>query len=251
MPAISELVCRLTVLAQCIRVLFKVERLAVMHFFDFPSLLRRLERYRGPVEIHVTVHLDNTEEEKVRFEMACKAQNGKCIWIELEDGQVKNQPMYGRRLPSSAPHQQAAEIYKLVEALSLEFSLMRIKVEASPHNEGIPQTNEAASTEPEDCYFEHHLALHLLPSVNVIELKKLAVSYDGYLSRNAFKSVTAAGEHIRFITQRFHNIGQPEADAKLDRLVGYLREVSIPIVDIEREYNIFDSNLDIDRGWIV
>ena len=132
-----------------------------MEHFDYPLLHDRIAHYSGPVEVHVTAHLENTPSAKSRFQMACLALGGKSIWIELEEGETINQPMFGLRLNTS-PKEQVDKIRDIVESLTQDFSIKRIKVEAGPDNENVPQTAAAARDEPDDCYFEHHVALSLI-----------------------------------------------------------------------------------------
>lgn len=222
-----------------------------MPLFDVYALLKRLDYYQGPIELHITVVLDNTESERERFNSACKAQNGKSIWIELEDGQTKNQPMYGIRFARSTPRQQTDRISQLVTAFAADFSIIRVKVEAHPNNDNIPQSDSATANEPADCYFEHHLALELSPTADLEKLKGDLAAYDGYLSRNRFKTLNKNGLEVRFVTQRYHRLGRPNAEAKLNRLIEYLKSINLAIVDIEQEYNVFDSNLPLDTGWMI
>ncbi|MEP3890327.1 MAG: hypothetical protein ABJN69_07650 [Hellea sp.] len=217
--------------------------------FDSTLLMHRLAHYSGPAELHLTVELGNGAVEKSRFKEACRAQNGKSIWIELDKGHCINQPMFGVRMSSSA-QEQADEIQMLVSEFSKGFLIRRIKVEAGPNNKNIPQSSLAALNEPADCYFEHHVALGLKADVDLEHLKSELALYHGYLSRNAFKTAPQSREQIRFVTQRFSKMSQMDADAKLGKLINYARQERLSIIDTEREYNIFDSNLHLDRGWM-
>jgi len=211
--------------------------------------MNRLTHYSGPAEVHITVSLENTSIEKARFQKACQQQNGKSIWIELESGETINQPMYGARLFTSA-QEQADEIKRLVDSFAQDFQVRRVKVEAGPHNQNIPQSSRDALDAPDDCYFEHHVALGLMPNTDLDKLKSDLKNYHGYLSKNAFKTTPESGKQIRFVTQRFSNIGQPQANIELEKLTTFATRQSINVIQIEREYNIFDSNLHLDQGWM-
>lgn len=220
-----------------------------MAYFDYTVLMHRLAHYSGPVELHITVQLENKPSEKARFKAACQAKDGKFIWIELEDGHSINQPMFGTRM-SLSPQEQADRIKTLVDSFAQDFSVKRVKVEAGPHNKNIPQSVQAAKNEPADCYFEHHLALELKADTNFGQLKSNLATYQGYLSRNAFKTVQKSGDQIRFVTQRFSKLSQEQADAELEKLIAYAKRSQFNIISVEREYNIFDSNLHLDQGWM-
>jgi hypothetical protein len=60
----------------------------------------------------------------------------------------------------------------------------------------------------------------------------------------------AGGRHERFVTQRCHGCGRPEARRRLDALVGELTAVGFAIAEIEHEYVVLDSNPAVDAGWI-
>lgn len=220
-----------------------------MTFFDDQLLLKRLAHYSGPAEVHITVSLENTSGDKARFQRACQQHNGKSIWIELESGETVNQPMYGARLFTSA-QEQADEIKMLVCSFAQDFHVRRVKVEAGPHNQNIPQSSQDALDAPDDCYFEHHVALRLNSIEDLDKLKSDLKGYHGYLSKNAFKTTPESGEHIRFVTQRFSNIGQQQANIELEKLTTFVKQQEINVRRVEREYNIFDSNLHLDQGWM-
>ena len=217
---------------------------------DYKLLLERLKRYSGPIEIHITVKLENTESAKRGFLDACKSNQGKAIWIELDKGETINQPMYGVRLNSTA-EEYIKRIESLVDVFNQNFLVNRVKIEAGPKNMNIPKSSDEAKDEPIDCYFEHHVELRLDVGADLEKLKSDLSRYSGYVSRNAFKIETETGTHTRFVTQRFLNLGDGEADDKLAELISYVEDENIEIASVEREYNIFDSNFNLDNGWML
>lgn len=217
--------------------------------FDTQLLNTRLRHYVGPVEFHVTVSLDNTPTQMARFREACRELDGKCVWIELDEGETTNQPMYGNRLFSD-PTEQSEKICEVVERLVEKFSVTRVKVEAGPNNNNIPQSEAEAKREPADCYFEHHVALLFEAGTSVAALGKQFAPFSGHLSKNAFKTLSETEEQIRFVTQRFRDIGQTVADERLNELLKFVEHQGYEVIDCEREYNIFDSNLHLDEGWM-
>jgi len=203
-----------------------------MIHIDDKLLLERLRHYAGPIEFHLTTAL-----------------NAKSIWIELAAGETVNQPMLGMRIDDDA-EKQRDKIQHAVNAIGKDFDVVRIKVEAAPSNKNLPQSNASASDAPSDCYFEHHVALQITPTTNLEELRESVAKFHGHLSRNAFKEKTEASNESRFVTQRFHRMGQNEADDKLDELLAFLKSEGFDTHGVEREYNIFDSALYLDEGWM-
>ncbi|HEY0700568.1 MAG TPA: hypothetical protein VGD43_22525, partial [Micromonospora sp.] len=56
--------------------------------------------------------------------------------------------------------------------------------------------------------------------------------------------------HERFVTQRCHDAGQPQARLRLAALVDELTAAGYPPVEVEEEFVVFDSNPALDHGWI-
>ena len=71
--------------------------------------------------------------------------------------------------------------------------------------------------------------------------------HTAHVSRNA-RRIRADGQAEWFVTQRSRGVGGQDAARQptelLDRLDGY------PILSVEREFVIYDSNESIDEGWI-
>ena len=66
--------------------------------------------------------------------------------------------------------------------------------------------------------------------------------------RNAFKKFEQL-EH-RFVTFRLYQIGQRRAYAHVDEFVEKLHAANLKVVQVQREYALYDSNTDFDKGWI-
>lgn len=80
--------------------------------------------------------------------------------------------------------------------------MVRIKVEAAPWNDGVPERDADAV---EGRYFEHHVKL-LLPDAaagTLVSLTRLLEPHQARLSRNARRQ-RDDGRHERFATQRCH-----------------------------------------------
>jgi hypothetical protein len=122
----------------------------------------------------------------------------------------------------------------------------RVKIEAAPWNQGVPEQDSDAVDER---YFEHHVKL-LLPDATagtLVALARLLQPHQARLSTNARRQ-RADGRHERFVTQRCHRAGRITAKARLERLLAALSEHEI--LEVEEEYVVLDSNLELDRGWL-
>lgn len=212
--------------------------------------------YFGELETHVTVRLsDPAEVEKLRAWGA--ARGLKCVHIVLDAGRTPSQPMLTRRRRGQASEERAwAE--ELACALASEgFQATRIKVEAAPWCAGVPQSDaEAVADRPPEACFEHHLKLLLEPEAELGPLENLTRSRGAHLSRNALKT-RSDGRTERFVTQRCYAVGRPAAARRLAELQAELEALFAAdpsrdrrILDVEEEYVVYDSRLDLDSGWL-
>lgn len=68
------------------------------------------------------------------------------------------------------------------------------------------------------------------------------------MSRNAFKKFDDH-EH-RFVTMRLYGIGQKTAYGKIDAFVEEAFKEGLKVVQVQREYAVWDTNVEFDKGWI-
>ncbi|MDA9003882.1 hypothetical protein N9J26_00155, partial [bacterium] len=115
------------------------------------------------------------------------------------------------------------------------------------NNQGIPSSDDAAASLPNTCYFEHHVRMNLSLSTDMHSLRLSLNTFDAHLSNNAFFKSTMYQQH--FATQRFRRIGEPHANEKLEPLLRFLSDKGIDVDKVIREFNVFDSNVDMDAGW--
>ncbi|MEV2274529.1 nucleotidyl transferase AbiEii/AbiGii toxin family protein [Nocardiopsis sp. NPDC049922] len=219
--------------------------------------------FPGDFETHLT--LDARTPERVEEAAAWARDNAlKFTHIELDRGASASQPMVtyqGHGMLSQELRIAEGWTERLAEA---GFEVTRTKIEASPFSVGVPRTREEARTLPAHCYFEHHLKLLLAPEADLDALSRLVEPHLARLSRNA-RRVREDGYQERFVTQRCSRVGLPTALTLLDRLKKALHEKglgwargawltgSAPVpgmVDVEHEFVVYDSALDLDTGWM-
>ena len=72
------------------------------------------------------------------------------------------------------------------------------------------------------------------------------------LSPNRFPSqrVTLRYVEERFVTLRAYGVGQREAESMFRALEDAVRKLGVPVSNRLREYTVFDSNVDLDSGWL-
>jgi len=204
--------------------------------------------FTGEFETHLTVCPDGSERIDTLRQWGLD-QGLKCVHIVLDRGETASQPMLTRRGKGTLSSELITSA-QLRQALRREgFMVTRVKIEVPPWSQDVPQSRLDAPQHPSDRYFEHHLKLLLDPDADTAPLSALAEQYAARLSRNALKQ-REDGYQERFITQRCWSVGRVEARLRLDALVSALMPLGYPLLDIEEEFVVYDSNLAVDAGWL-
>ncbi|MGW0662792.1 hypothetical protein [Streptodolium elevatio] len=204
--------------------------------------------FTGDFETHVTVSAAGPATDTRLREWA--ARNGaKYTRILLDAGRVPDQPMLTLRGRGTLTTQRAAVAAHTADLRRAGFDVVRVKIEAAPSNQGVPRTSGEAKTLPPDCYFEHHVKLVLTTHADIGQVTAIAVRHSARVSRNARRLRPDAGGHERFVTQRCHGVGRPEAHSRLRLLRDALAEAGLQVVEIEQEFVVHDDNPAVDAGW--
>jgi hypothetical protein len=201
----------------------------------------------GVFESHVTVRC--TVEQLPRLAQWSRAAGVKMTHIVLARGREQSQPML--TLTGEGPlAAQYATAYRLVGDLrDVGFDPVRVKIEAAPWVDWIPQDDAEAQEQGPARYFEHHVKLLLSPEESLERLADLVSPYGAHVSWNARRTADE-GRQERFVTQRCYVCGLPQAAERLTALLTALRGDGREILTIEQEYVVHDSNTAIDDGWI-
>ncbi|RYX81890.1 hypothetical protein EON83_21860 [bacterium] len=202
--------------------------------------------FEGEFETHITLALAGQEEFEALSQWS-EQRALKCTHIVLERGVTASQPML--TLESEGTLEST-----LLQAKSLQrdcendgFRVCRIKLEVAPWNPGVPATR--AEAHPQERYFEHHIKLLLPNGSDLLSLAQRVGPHGAHLSRNA-RRTRDDGQHERFVTQRCYCVGRQEAREAFEALMRDIRALSIPVVETEEEYVVYDSNFALDAGWL-
>ncbi|MBC7805528.1 MAG: hypothetical protein H7145_05200 [Akkermansiaceae bacterium] len=202
--------------------------------------------FEGDLEIHLTVREPDPTRGEALQSLA-SVRGWKYLHIILARGDTPSQPMLTRHVHGdleSACH-EASEATRAFE--SAGFPVTRVKIEAAPWNEGVPQSDAEAQTVSR--HFEHHIKLLLPPDAVTTALTFVAQRHEAHLSRNALKQ-RADGYAERFVSQRCFGVGRATAQKRFDALLSDLATFGHPVLDTEEEYVVHDSNLSLDNGWL-
>jgi hypothetical protein len=204
--------------------------------------------FTGELETHLTFCL---QKEKTIEELRDwgAARGWKCLHIVLEQGEVCSQPMLTRRATGKLTDEISA-VESLKKLLIADgFPVSRIKIEAAPWNEDVPQSAAEIAEHSPQRYFESHIRILCGKEANKSELIETVIKHSAHLSRNALR-YREDGLEERFITQRCRTGGYAESLSQLNALLREIRGLGYTVIGVEEEYVVYDSNLEIDAGWI-
>ncbi|MCG8927935.1 nucleotidyl transferase AbiEii/AbiGii toxin family protein [Lentzea sp. CC55] len=196
--------------------------------------------HAGEFELHLT----GSEWQVEELAAFARAHQVKFSHIELHGGKVWSQPMLTIGARGTIDEVRAVAGQWRARMHEADLFVVRVKVEAAPWNEGVPQTDEEADAA---LYFEHHVKLRLPEGDWYTELYRAAAPHEAHISRNA-RRTRADGSEERFVTQRCFGVGRVTAKRRLDALLAALH--AFEVVEVEEEYVVDDDALHIDDGWI-
>jgi hypothetical protein len=201
--------------------------------------------FQGHFETHLTLAATD-HESAARW---CDAHGAKFTRIVLDRGEAPDQPMLTVRGHGTLGEQRVAARAWCDRLRAAGFTVVRVKVEASPFNDDVPVTAPEAETLPAEHHFEHHVKLVLVGDRDITRAREISQRHGGHLSRNARRTLEN-GRHERFVTQRCYGIGRTEARGRLDAMLAELTAAGFPPAEVEQEFVVVDDNPGLDRGWI-
>ncbi len=202
--------------------------------------------FRGHFEVHLTVRAEEPDAD-ARFRAWCRHRGAKCVRIVLDRGATPDQPMATWRRANTTLPAVRAEAERLAADLTAAgVPVTRLKIEVDPANEDVPATDADAAGSAN--YFEHHVKLRRVTGADRTALAAACARHGAHLSRNAFREAGDCEE--RFVTLRGYQIGAATAGERLAALLADLHALGETVLECESEYCVFDTNLDLDAGWL-
>lgn len=211
-----------------------------------------MKNYSGEFEVHMTMGIDSVASpgELERLRVWCDERKLKFVHIQLSRGDFRDQPMASWRRSDTtlATVRNEADALRL-NASAAGFDVTRLKIEVAATNKDVPDVDAQAAAEPSHCYFEHHVKLRRPVEASLDDLRVVGERHGAHLSRNAFTR-TSAGHEERFVTLRNYEIGRATSLSRLQNLLEAIDGLGEHVIDVESEYCVFDSNLELDRNWL-
>ncbi|KAM9966525.1 hypothetical protein ACTFIR_006743 [Dictyostelium discoideum] len=235
---------------------------------DSKSSLKQLQQEEEKEEEEKEQQLENNNKYIQEFKEFCKENKLKSILIELSKGEFSNQMMTSSHHHSDNLFSVQLKAYEIAFNLLVKgYNVSRLKIEILASCTGVPDSIEKHLQLSPSNYFEFHIKL-LLPILNnnnennynnnnneIINgnlnlLKEIMNKHNGHLSRNSFRISLDEKFAERFVTLRMYSIGR---DIAIDRFESCKNELlfnNFKISTSHREYSIYDSNINLDIGWI-
>ena len=203
---------------------------------------------KGAFEYHITVRI-NDRSDINKFVKLCKGIGLKPIFIELPYGEEVKQLMTSKYITGTYPDVLLPVHAIAHKVASSGFQILRIKIEALAANKGVPRNESDIAFEPGHRYFEFHFKIMLNDESEKERLTQIGQKYNAHTSRNAFKQF-GNGKFSNFLTMRTFGKGRDEALKMFGCLKAELLRNGFEIIGHEQEYVVYDSNLDLDKGWV-
>jgi len=207
-----------------------------------------VKTFAGMFETHLTVRLPWPGEEDEGLTDWAERHGMKYTRILLDRGVTPQQPMLTYPGSGMLPAQLVLARRRAGELREDGFGVVRVKVEAAPWNDDIPQSAEEASALTSGSYFEHHVKLVLADDAEVDAVRRIGTRHAAHVSRNARRGLLG-GRHQRFLTQRCWLVGRPEAHRRLEVLLDALVQAGHHVIEVEEEFVVHDDNPGLDHGW--
>lgn len=218
---------------------------------------------KGLFEIHITVdHLANRGFYNLFNYVSKQADQGsmKLIFAVAKDGEHKDQYMISKFKNGTMDEviERADQIKREMESVGI--SILRVKVESMAFNEGVPSTEDDYKTflnNRTNCcgsvYFEFHAKLKV-NSLEKIEkiIKQISDKYYDLISVKVALSFNICGSKQPLLTIRIYHHGRNIALEYKDKILEEIKENGYHITDaIQQEFSVYDSNDDLDKGWLL
>ncbi|MEO1517452.1 MAG: hypothetical protein AAFV95_20685 [Bacteroidota bacterium] len=191
------------------------------------------------IEVHITCQQMTTDEIGA-FESFCQSVDAKPIVILLPKGEHTQQPMISKIINCDSKEALAKKTRQLKNQFDTNgYEIVRVKMEVAPWDRD--KAEHLFETGP-DNYYEWHGRVQLEKEETIRAIVK---QLGGHLSRNALKRDPKA----KLITIREYG-SEEMIKSRIHHLKTGLQQHGIEFAKEELEYCVYDSNVNLDKGWI-
>jgi hypothetical protein len=209
----------------------------------------------GVFECHIFCDpLDPSPGETERFARTCEGLGLKalCLGLDFVGRGVINVLQTTRYYECPDVPTAVRHMLRDGAALGEYFAVTRLKLEAVAENPGVPRTDAEAREVPGDTYFEYHIKVDApaSPETDAL-LKRLAADLTRELGLKVpFSCNNMPGKSQRFLNARTYGLGYDSSAAVVRRVTDAMGRHGVAVAKVIREFIPFDTNKDLDRGWL-
>ena len=190
-------------------------------------------------QFHVTIQ-DLPKEKKEDFISLCIKNQVKPLLIVLPEGDYLKQPMFTKLIKSTSFKTALFWVEQTIEHFETAgFSIARIKAEVFSHDSNLFQSMDYKNFQP---YYEWHCKVKI---ENEEETEQLCKKYNAHLSANSLEE----DGKTKYITIREYNSEELFYKAVNQFYEILLEKNIVTIIKQKFEYCIYDSRLELDKGW--
>ena len=129
---------------------------------------------------------------------------------------------------------------KLIEQdmISKQIPVIRTKIESMANNKGVPDQCKGSN------YFEFHFKIDLKDTKEWNKLVEIITPYGGHLFYNPYSKTLNPIVTIR----RYSSL--TDLEETYSKLNSVLNSFGLNTHSLEKEYSVFDSNVNLDKNWL-
>lgn len=190
-------------------------------------------------QFHITIH-DLAKEKKEDFLVLCAKEQVKPLLIVLPEGNYLKQPMFTKLIKSTSFETALSLAEQTAKNFEKSgFSVARIKAEVFSQESNLFQSMNFQNFQP---YYEWHCKVKIEKEE---ETEQLCKKYSAHLSANSLEE----DGKTKYITIREYNSETLFYEAVECFHQILLEKKIVTILKQKFEYCIYDSRLELDKGW--
>jgi len=108
-------------------------------------------------------------------------------------------------------------------------------------NQGVPENCEDIH------YFEFHFKVETKTNEQWNLVSEICAKYGSHLFFNPYSKT---GTMLPVVTLRRYDVSKSSAKEELEKLQKELKDAGFELSSTEQEYSIWDSRVEMDRGWL-
>ncbi|CAF1036464.1 unnamed protein product [Rotaria magnacalcarata] len=195
-------------------------------------------------KVHITV--DHREMEKLLN--VCKINKLKPIFIHLQNGNNPQQLMTSSSHVGTFP--EIVEQMKIFADLQFkDLNIIRLKIKSSASHKGVPEENvDKLFWSQKSNYFEFRYKIYVSSKSQLGRLNALCIQQNLCLAFNAFETKSTY-ERYYIATMRLFHTGRKNAYVTNNYILQSLTRNDFSPVEVENEFVVYDSNINLDSGW--